>query len=83
MEKGGYVRESSPIIVCLRWCDSLAAAKLKGVQKLTCWASARRNGQLLDAFASVIGHWERFYCNAHVIWGEYDMRGKYLVEKYG
>ena len=45
----------------------------RGVQKLTCQGSARRNGELMDAFASVIGCWEPFLCAKHIIRDEYEM----------
>ena len=54
---------------------------IRGVQKLTCYASVRYNGQLLGAFASVIRHWELMYCDAHVLWGEYE--SKWIWSSFG
>ena len=55
------------------------------VQKLTCWASVGCNGQLLNAFASVVERWELFLCAKHVIWDGYEMQRKYFgwAETYG
>jgi len=36
------------------------------------------NGQLLDAIARVVGHWELFLCAEHVIRYEYEMQRKYF-----
>ena len=43
------------------------------MQKLTCQGSAKCNGELLDAFASVVGRWELLLYVKHVIWNGYEM----------
>ena len=55
------------------------------MQKLTCQGSALCNGELLDAFASVVGRWDLFLCAKHVIWVVYEMQRKYFgwAETYG
>ena len=58
---------------------------LRLVKKLTCWVSAVCNGQLLDAFASVMSCGELFFCAKHVIGDGYEMQRKYFgwAETYG
>ena len=55
------------------------------MQKLTCQGSAVCNGELLDAFASVVGHWELFISAKHVVRDRYEMLRKYFgrAETYG
>ena len=49
------------------------------MQKLTCQGSAKCNGELLDAFASVVGRWELLLYAKHVIWDGYEMLRKYFL----
>ena len=55
------------------------------MQKLTCHGSARCNGQLFGAIASVLGRWELFPCAEHVMREGYEMHRKYFgwAETYG
>jgi len=89
--KGSYARMSilQGAKVVQIWCvwsvRTWWGLRSRGVQKLTCWASAGCNRQLLNAIASVVGHWELFLYAKHVIWDWYEMQRKYFgwVETYG
>ena len=54
-------------MVCLK-CENLVAAMLfRLVQELIYQGSARCNGQLFGAIASILGRWELFLSGKHVM----------------
>ena len=70
----------------LAWCSQ---ALTRYTESIGCvvWRARQEayNSQLFGAFVSVMGHLKLFYRNAHVIWGEYEVRAKYfgMVTTYG